>query len=356
MAQRQPIADASETTSDSQKHPLAATSLATNHGSHPEVVHLLDPSVIDPGGEPNRTPDAMEDEAMEALLLSVHLSNGNQQPIHVRRLDQSQGDYQYALISGKRRLHACMCQNLKVRALVMDVTPQQSSVHRLVENHLREPLCPWELGQQLAYIKAQASTDLSMRKLAHLIGINASIVQKALDIAALPVEVVDAFSSPKDIRYGDSKTLKDLVAADAETVIEKAISLKGQALPAKQVMEQLGQAISKVPSTGSQETTVERFNTSLQAPLKVQGNVIGEIKADKAGQLVVALNTPMSLLQQQMLAQCVEQFIERKVLRIKPEKPDAVVREAAYQTADAVNDKCVKTAANDSFGNEEAQA
>ncbi|MEG1129548.1 MAG: ParB/RepB/Spo0J family partition protein [Comamonas sp.] len=236
------ITPAPETTSDLQTQSPVTALPATNHGTPPEVVLLLDPAVIDPGTAPNRTADAMDDEAMEALSLSVFLSKGNQQPIHVRLLEQARDGYQYALISGARRLQACMRQHLQVRALVVDVTPENALVERLIENHLREPLSPWELGQQLAHIKAQASSDLSMRKLASLIGINASQVQKALDIAALPREVVVAFSSPKDIRYADSKVLKDWIATSADAVIEKATQIKGQALPAKQVLEQLGQA------------------------------------------------------------------------------------------------------------------
>ena len=341
-----------QTTSNVQIQPPAAALSATDHDTPPEVVLLLDPTVIDPGTAPNRTADAMDDEAMEALSLSVFLSKGNQQPIHVRLLEQAQDGYQYALISGARRLQACMRQHLQVRALVVNVTPEEALVERLIENHLREPLSPWELGQQLAHIKAQASSDLSMRKLASLIGINASQVQKALDIAALPREVVEAFSSPKDIRYADSKALKDWVATSADAVVEKAMQIKGQALPAKQVLEQLGQAAQKTPL---KESGVEPFNTPLQAPLKVQGSVVGEIKSDKTGQLLIALQTPMSLPQQQALAQCVEQFIARKVLRIKPENTGAGAVEVLQNTAEAANDKSVKTTARGSHGNEEAQ-
>lgn len=347
------IAPAPETTSDLQTQPPTALLPATNHDTPPEVVLLLDPSVIDPGTAPNRTADAMDDEAMEALSLSVFLSKGNQQPIHVRLLEQARDGYQYALISGARRLQACMRQHLQVRALVVDVTPENALVERLIENHLREPLSPWELGQQLAHIKAQASCDLSMRKLASLIGINASQVQKALDIAALPREVVEAFNSPKDIRYADSKVLKDWVATSADAVIEKAAQLKGQAFPAKQVLEQLGQAAQSTPL---KEAGVEPFNTPLHAPLKVQGSVVGEVRSDKTGQLLIALQTPMSLPQQQALAQCVEQFIARKVLRIKSGNPGTGAVEVLQNTAEAANDKSAKTAARDSHGNEGAQA
>lgn len=350
MAQK-PSSPASEATSTMQ--PITAAPLATNHETPPEFVLLLDPRVIDPGSAPNRTAEAMEDEAMEALSLSILLGKGNQQPIHVRKLPELQGQYQYALIAGARRLHACMRHNLHVRALVVDVSAEQALVERLIENHLREPLSPWELGQQLAHIKAQASTELSMRKLANLIGINISMVQKALDIAALPMEVVQAFASPKDIRYGDSKALKDLVAAAPDTVIEAAGQLQGQALPAKQVLEQLAQAAH---NHEPKDTGVEPFNTLLQAPLKVQGHVVGEIKADKSGQLVISLQTAMSLPQQQALAQCVEQFIARKVLRIKSGNHEVAAIEVLPNATEAANDKSVKSAATGSFGNEGAQA
>lgn len=352
MAEK-PSSPRSEAASDTPNQPNTAVPLATTHETPPEFVLLLDPRVIDPGSAPNRTAESMDDEAMEALSLSILLGKGNQQPIHVRKLPDVQGNYQYALIAGARRLHACMRHNLLVRALVVDVAPEQALVERLIENHLREPLSPWELGQQLAHIKAQASAELSMRKLATLIGINASMVQKALDIAALPMEVVHAFASPKDIRYADSKALKDLVVTAPDAVIEAAAQLQGQGLPAKQVLEQLSQAAR---SDTPQDTGVEPFNIPLQAPLKVQGNVVGEIKADKSGQLLIALQTAMSQPQQQALAQCVEQFIARKVLRIKPSKGEVAAIEVLPKTTQAANDKSVKKAANGSFGNEGVQA
>lgn len=340
-------------TSTTPLQPKAVAAFATDHDAPPEFVLLLDPLLIDQGNAPNRTSDAMDDEAMEALSLSILLSKGNQQPINVRKLSEPQGQYQYALIAGARRLRACMRQNLLVRALVVDISPEKAMVERLIENHLREPLSPWELGQQLAHIKNQANTELSMRKLANLIGINVSVVQKALDIAALPLEVVQAFASPKDIRYGDSKVLKDLVTTAPDAVIEAAARLQGQALPAKQVLEQLAQVTH---SHTPKDTGVEPFNTPLQAPLKVQGNVVGEVKADKSGQLVIALQTAMSLPQQQALAQCVEQFIARKVLRIKPDKNEVAELEVLPNAAEAANDKSVKKAIKGGFGNEEAQA
>lgn len=346
-------------TKNSAAQAAADFPLATNHDTPLEVVRLLDPSLIDPGSTPNRTPDSFEDEAMGALSLSISLKNGNQEPIHVRPLGEPRDGYEYALISGARRLHACKQHKLLVRVLVMDATPEQSLLERLVENHNREPLSPWELGKQLAHIKAQPDMNLSMRNLGALIGIDASMVQKALDIAALPNEVVQAFTSPKDIRYADAKKLKDLLGASRDKVIAKSLELKGQGLTAKQVLEDLAQAVQtegEAAAGNNSEATVEPFNTPRQALLKVQGDVVGEIKTDKSGQLVVALQAPMSLLQQQALAQCVEQFIARKVMGIKPVKPEATSVDAATQTASVAKDKSVKTAANDGFGNEGVQA
>jgi len=236
--------------------PAMAAPSASDHEASPEVVLLLDPSWIDPGNSPNRAASAMEDQELEALALSVLLSQGNQQPIHVRRLEQPHGTYQYALISGARRLRVCARHQLPVKALVVDVTPEQALISRLIENHLRAPLSPWELGQQVAHIKAQHS-ELSLRKLANQIGIDVSMVHKALDIAALPPELVNAFANVSDIRYGDAKKLKDWVSAAPNAVLETAKALHGQNLPAKQVLEQLGRVAQggDAPDTG-----VEQFN------------------------------------------------------------------------------------------------
>ena len=343
-----PVAGAADTASASSLNDSPPKVLAAPvHATPPEYVHLLDPSVIDPGTAFNRSAQAMHDESFEELALSILLTGGNLQPIQVRRLQETQGDDRYALISGARRLAACARHGLQVRVVVIDVSVEQALIARLIENHLREPLCAWELGQQVAHVRQQCGANLSVRKLAGLIGIDHALVHKALDIAALPAEVVQAFASPKDIRYGDAKALKDALAQAPEPVLDMARALKDQQQPAKQVLQSLVKA-AQAPDT--QQGGVEPFNTPINVPLKVQGSVVGQIHSDKNGQLVIALQTPMSLPQQQALAQCVEQFIARKVLRLKASEKvaandaawDQSTEIAPYKSAESASTSAVR--------------
>lgn len=328
---------------------------ATQNASPPKTLHLLSAAVIDLGITPNRVSDSLNDEEFEKLAESISHSRGNQEPIQVRPLKQKDGAFEFALISGARRLHACLRHSLPVLAVVVDITPEQALIQRLVENNLREPLCPWELGVQIAHIRSQATSAPSVRELANLIGIDKSMVQKSLDIAALPQQVVDAFTQPRDIRYSDSKVLKDLVAQSPDEVIQVADTLKGAGLPGKQVIERLTQAV-KVAKEADAAPSVEPFNMPQKLALHVDGKEVGDMQPGKLGQLLITLNAYITHTQQLALAQQLERFVARKILQSKEVKPASEAIKEVPHMEDAANDKSVKKASQGGFGNEGTQA
>lgn len=55
----------------------------------------------------------------------------------------------------------------------------------------------------------------SNKKMAEALGVDLGIVGKALTLAGLPVEVIDAFKSPLKIQYRFAKPLKDALAKDS---------------------------------------------------------------------------------------------------------------------------------------------
>lgn len=333
----------------------AAASPATQNVSPPKTLHLLSAAVIDPGNTPNRVANFLNDEEFEKLAESISHSRGNQEPIQVRPLKEKDGAFEFALISGARRLHACLRHSLPVLAVVVDITPAQALIQRLVENNLREPLCPWELGVQIAHIRSQATSAPSVRELANLIGIDKSMVQKALDIATLPQQVVNAFTKPRDIRYSDSKVLKDLVAQSPDEVIQVANTLKGAGLLGKHVVERLTQAV-QVAKEADAAPTVEPFNMPQKMPLQVDGKEVGVMQPGKFGQLHITLNAYITHAQQLALAQQLERFVARKILQSKETKPVSETMKEVPHMVEAANAKSVKKASKLGFGNEEAQA
>ena len=141
---------------------------------------LLSTESIEVGASPNRLEESFDSDDFFLLADSILHNRGNVQPIAVRELapDEIPSDspLRYRLISGARRLRACAMHQLPVLAMVQKAQPTRELIDRLVENHLRQPLSPYELGMQLQHILA-SSQGISRRELARLVGLDVSVVQ-----------------------------------------------------------------------------------------------------------------------------------------------------------------------------------
>ena len=287
--------------------------------SHHSLVCLLSVDTIEIGPSPNRTKASFQSDELFFLLdESIVRNRGNLLPIAVRKLLPEEipqnSPLQYRLISGERRLRACAMHQLPVLAMICDVAPTRELVDRLIENHLREPLSPYELGLQLRHI-SETGENISRRALAHLLGLDPSAVQKAIDIANLPQPVIEAFPNPSAIQYRDSKLLKDAVAASQDAVVACAKTLKGQELPSKDIVKKLVAAAG--PGGG-----VEPFNTSSEpTQIEVDGQVIGTLSTNRKGQTEIHLTLPLNARQQAELVQHLEKFIRSKILKLPRPKP-----------------------------------
>ena len=137
---------------------------------------------------------------------------------------------------------------------------------------------------QLQHI-IDSSDSISRRELARLVGLDVSVVQKAIDIAALPASVIAAFSSASEIQYRDAKPLKDAVAQARDPVIACAESIKGQEIPSKEVTAKLVQAAEAAAAAAlanDQAPGVEPFNTPARPlPIEVDGQTLGSFAIDK---------------------------------------------------------------------------
>lgn len=312
--------------------------------SHHSSVCLLAVDTIEVGPSPNRTEASFESEEFFQLNESILHNRGNQQPIAVRQLLPEEipqnSSLQYRLISGERRLRACAMHQLPVLAMICEVAPTRELVDRLIENHLREPLSPYELGLQLRHI-IDSSESISRRSLARLLGLDPSAVQKAVDIANLPQPVIEAFSNPSAIQYRDSKLLKDAVAASQDAVVACAKTLKGLEFPSKDIIKQL------VAAAGP-EGGVEPFNTSSESTqIEVDGQAIGTLITNKKGRTEIQLTLPLNARQQAELAQHLEKFIRSKILKLP--RPKTVRKDSdSASTVSTFTAAPDQSAANDS--------
>ena len=324
--------------------PVLLPDSQSSSSSHHSSVCLLAVDTIEVGPSPNRTEASFQSDEFFLLDESIVRNRGNLLPIAVRKLLPEEipqnSPLQYRLISGERRLRACAMHQLPVRAMICDVAPTRELVDRLIENHLREPLSPYELGLQLRHI-SETGENISRRALAHLLGLDPSAVQKAIDIASLPQPVIEAFANPTAIQYRDSKVLKHAVAASHDAVVACAKTLKGQELPSKDSVKKLVAAAG--PGGG-----VEPFNTSSEpTQIEVDGQVIGTLSTNKKGQTEIHLTLPLNARQQAELVQHLEKFIRNKILKLPRPKPAAKDSDSASPIAN-LTAAPGQSAANDS--------
>lgn len=287
--------------------------------SHHVSVVLLAVDSIDVGDSPNRLASSFDSDDFFLLAESILHNRGNSQPIVVRELssDETPPDspIRYRLISGARRLRACAIHQLPVLSMIQKTLPTRELVERLLENHLRQSLSPYELGLQLQHI-LDAGKGISRRELARLVGLDVSMIQKAIDIAALPAPVIDAFSTAAVIQYRDAKALKDAVAAAPDAVLACAEAMKGTQAPPKEVVLKLLAAAEASIAASSAGQGVERFNTPTQpVTMAVDGQPVGTMTIDKKGLIEVHLELPIHPRQQADLAELIEKFLRNKVLK-----------------------------------------
>ena len=252
-----------------------------------KAARLLDPAEIRHSRFANRHSHSFATPAFEELKLEVASAGGNVQPIKVR--PAAGGGYE--VVFGHRRLEACKQLGLLVLALVDSIDDQALFVEMDRENRGRKDLSPWEQGVMYRRALAEALFP-SNRKLADAVGADLSAVGKALALADLPQEVIDAFASPLDLQFRWSKPLKDALDADPNAVLSraKAIKSEGLVLDANSVFARLVATEAKgvepfhppaplTISMGSKKAGTLTFNAKGAATVTLAP---GSLRADKA--------------------------------------------------------------------------
>ncbi|EJL76622.1 ParB-like partition protein [Variovorax sp. CF313] len=187
----------------------------------------LDPADVTASRFATRHPRAYETAGFQSLKADIAHAGGNDQAIKVRALlNLEKEGVRYEIVFGHRRHRACLELGLPVNAVVEPfMTDAQLHAEMERENRYREDLSPWELGRR--YLTAlDAGLYPSMRQMAAQLGIDCSAVSKAMGLAKLPLEVVDAFSSPVDLQLRWSTALADAMALDPAGVIERARTIR----------------------------------------------------------------------------------------------------------------------------------
>lgn len=182
-------------------------------------VRKIEPSKIVRSKWANRHEHSFKDAEFELLKKEIADSGGNVQPIKVRALKDNSGGYE--IVFGQRRHQACLELGLDVLAMVDDLDEKSLFIEMDRENRQRKDLRPFEIGAM--YNKAlEAGLFTSARQLAEEIGVDQSQLTKALNLAKLPADVVNAFPSPLDLQYRWSSDLVAAIQKDPDFVLHRA--------------------------------------------------------------------------------------------------------------------------------------
>jgi len=235
----------------------AHTQLAQWDGAKP--ARLLDPALIIRSRYANRHEVNFTGAEYEQLKAEIGNAGGNVQPIKVRPLAVvPEGDKapQFEVVFGHRRLQACRELGLKVLAVVDALSDTELFVEMDRENRTRKDLSAWEQGAM--YQRAlDEGLFPSNRKLAEAVGVDLGNLGRALALARLPQEVVQAFASPLDLQFRWAKALSDAAAADRAGLVARAQALaqrQGELAP-KAVFEQLIAPLAPAAGGGLYGTT-----------------------------------------------------------------------------------------------------
>lgn len=205
----------------------------------------LDPISIVRSRWANRHETSFTDAQFVQLKLDIESADGNVQPIKVRPLLGEPGKYE--IVFGHRRHQACLELGIPVLALIDNVSEQELFVEMDRENRQRKDLRPYEQG--LMYKRAlDEGLFASARKLAESASVDITNLGKALSLARLPVDVLNAFESPLDLQYRWASDLTQALQKDPDHVIAlaKQIQATFPRPKSKHVLEQLTKGGSTV--------------------------------------------------------------------------------------------------------------
>lgn len=149
-----------------------------------EIVYIDIDKIVPNKSQPRL---AFYDDTVKSLALSIK-ENGLLQPISVRKIDDK-----YELIAGERRYRACLYNGDKqIRAVIYDMSDEESATLSLIENIQRENLNAIE--QAMAMARIMKNEDITQNELADRLGYKQSTVANKLRLLKLPDYVKNALS------------------------------------------------------------------------------------------------------------------------------------------------------------------
>ena len=263
---------------------------------------LIDPASIARSSFANRHQANFSGPDFERLKSEIADAGGNVQPIKVRPIAKPTDAALYEIVFGHRRHQACLELGKPVLAVVDNLDDRALFAEMDRENRERADLSPWEQG--VMYSRAlDKGLFPSARQLAVAIGVDLSNLGKALALARLPSQVVEAFESPLDLQFRWVPALNLAIEKDSAGLLQRAskISEARGALSPKQIFEAL-----IAPTSGRGGGTVP---PPTNREFAISGKTLATLKFDEKGRAGIKISLSLSTKQRQELADLIERFV-----------------------------------------------
>lgn len=227
--------------------------------------------------DPNQPRRDFQAESLAELASSIK-EQGLLCPILVRVADGGT----YRLIAGERRLRAYKLLGRETIPAVVDSAANDSAAlpKQLVENLQRVDLNPLERAS--AIVSLRDRSRLSVRDIAAKLGISKSLVQRSLEVSALPEDLKEALGKGAS----ESKILLLAEVKDRET--RKALLSRLEELSRKDIEAKLGRR--KKPShhgTGDASVDDQRIVEEMQRRLSTKVRIVRRKGKEGQGSLVI---------------------------------------------------------------------
>jgi ParB family chromosome partitioning protein len=264
-----------------------------------EVTKKLDPKSIKASHWANRSEASFSTKDFDALKLEIESAGGNVQPIKVRPVSGKQGEYE--IVFGHRRHRACLELGIEVLSLVEELSDVDLFSQMDRENRVRADLRPYEQG--LMYARAlDEGLFPSNRKLAEALGVDVGGVGKLIVLAKLPPDLLDAFSSPLEIKFDWGALLNAALQKNPDFVLNKAKEL-AKLVPKKSAND-VFQALTS-------EGVESLYPPSKPTVLKGKSGVRAKVTYDSAKNFVGARISGVNAYQASQFEQLVKSFVEK---------------------------------------------
>lgn len=174
---------------------------------HGELVQL-DTGDIEDLFPPDRIGIAFKDDAYSSLKESIRL-NGQDQPILVRAKPGHQDKYQIAF--GRRRRAACAELEIRIKAIVADLTDDQMLQVMIRENDERSVVSTYE--RSIFYKKLMKSEEIGVRELARRLDVSPAMVSRLTNLVVLPDVLLEVLGDPRPLGVRLLERLGEMVSS-----------------------------------------------------------------------------------------------------------------------------------------------